>query len=66
MYVRNVFTTFFGPKELSSDNTYNEITKKCYWVLSGLCMNWISFLLSIALLKGNVGCVYMSFVLHIL
>lgn len=66
MYVRNFFTAFFGPKGLSSDDTYIEITKKCYWVLSGFCINWISFLLPFALLKGNVGCFYMSFVLYIL
>ena len=55
------FQHFFGPKGLSSGKTYIKITKKGYCVLNGLCINWISFLLSVALLKGNLGCVYMSF-----
>jgi hypothetical protein len=66
MYVGNFFTTFFGPKGLSSGNTYIKITKNGYWVLNGLCINWISFLIPVALLKGTLGCVYISFVLHIL
>jgi len=42
MYMGDLFTTCFSPREQSSD-TCIKITKKSYWVMSGLCINEISF-----------------------
>jgi len=42
MYMGDLFATCFGPKEPSSD-TCIKITKNSYWVMSGLCINEISF-----------------------
>ena len=36
MRMSDWFTTCFCPKRPSSDDTYIKITKKSYWVMSGL------------------------------
>jgi hypothetical protein len=49
VYEGDLFITCFSPKGPSSNNTHIEITKKSYWVISGLYMNTISFLQLISL-----------------
>jgi hypothetical protein len=36
MHMCDLYTSHFGPKGPSSDDTYIKITKKGYWVMSGL------------------------------
>ena len=47
MYRDDLLTTCFGPKGQSSGNIYIyiyiKITKKCYWVMSGLFISLIHF-----------------------
>jgi hypothetical protein len=39
-----LFATLFGPKGQFSGSNYIKITKKVYWVMSGLHVNEISVL----------------------
>jgi hypothetical protein len=60
MYVGDLLTTCFGPKGPFSSII---VTKKSYWVVSGLYINGISFVQLIGLYRTVIGvcvcaCVY--------
>jgi len=49
MYMGDLFTTRFGPKGPYLGNTYVKNIEKSYWVMTGLYINWISFVQLISL-----------------
>ena len=53
MYMGDLFITCFSPKRPSSGNTYIKITKKSYWVMSGLYINELFSIINWLILKGN-------------
>jgi len=49
------FTTWFGPKGLSSGNTYIQITENIHWIMVGLHINGIWFVQLIGLHVSVMG-----------